>query len=306
MGRATSHDRPVASRTVDKAFGPAWSASLRRGTDAELAGWLAFAMDACDTADAIALEALARRSELDVAAKADGSFVTETDRRIEREIRERLADRYPGDGVIGEELGTESAAASTRWYLDPIDGTHNFMRGVPLFGTLLAVERDGETQVGVVSAPALGRRWYASRGGGAWTVGGPATRPRRLQVSDGADLASTQILFRSVTDMRASRVAPGFEALLGAVWRERGFGDFWGYTLVADGAAEGMMERDLGPWDIAAPWIVVEEAGGRVSDFDGRRSYDTGESLATNGVLHDTVLDHLWRRAESIPVPGSR
>ncbi|HEY8438251.1 MAG TPA: inositol monophosphatase family protein [Candidatus Limnocylindrales bacterium] len=291
---------------METAFGPAWSASLRRGTDDELAGWLAFAMEACDRADAIALEALSRRSELDVAAKPDGSFVTEADRRIEREIRERLADRFPGDGVIGEEMGTEAAAASTRWYLDPIDGTHNFMRGVPLFGTLLAVERDGETQVGVVSAPALGRRWYASRGGGAWMVGGPTTRPRRLRVSDGTELASAQILFRSVTDMRASRVAAGFEALLGAVWRERGFGDFWGYTLIADGAAEGMMERDLGPWDLAAPWLVVEEAGGRVSDFDGRRSYETGESLATNGRLHDTLLDQLWGRTASIPVRGSR
>ena len=291
---------------MESAYGPAWSASLRRATEAELTGWLSFAMDACDVADRIALDALGRRTELDVAAKADGSFVTEADRHIERQIRERLADRFPGDGVIGEELGTESAAAATRWYLDPIDGTHNFMRGVPLFGTLLAVERDGETQVGVVSAPALGRRWYASRGHGAWTVGGPAVRPRQLRVSTAADLPSAQMLFRSVTDMRASRVAAGWDALLGAVWRERGFGDFWGYTLVGDGAAEAMIERDLGPWDLAAPWILVEEAGGRVSDFDGRRSYETGESLATNGVLHETLLDHLWGRAESIQVRGSR
>jgi histidinol-phosphatase len=291
---------------VERAYGPEWSASLRRGSDDELAGWLAFAHAACDLADGIALEALARRGELDVAAKADGSFVTEADRRIEREIRGRLADAFPDHGVVGEEYGTESAAAATRWYLDPIDGTHNFMRGVPLFGTLLAVERDGETQVGVVSAPALGRRWYASRGGGAWTLGGPIRDARRLRVSAVADLASAQMLFRSVTDMRASRVAAGWESLLGAVWRERGFGDFWGYTLIADGAAEAMVEGDLGPWDLAAPWLVVEEAGGRVSDLDGRRAYDRGESLATNGVLHETLLDHLWGRAESVQIPGSR
>lgn len=291
---------------MDTAYGPDWSASLRRGSEPELAEWLAFALDAADVADAIALDALVRRSELDVAAKADGSFVTEADQRIERELRERLADRYPDHGVVGEEFGTESGAASTRWYLDPIDGTHNFMRGVPLFGLLLAVERDGETQAGVVSAPALGRRWFASRGAGAWTVGGAAVPPRRLHVSAGRDLASAQLLFRSVTDMRASRVAAGFDALLGAVWRERGFGDFWGYTLVADGAAEAMTERDLGPWDLAAPWLLVEEAGGRVSDFDGRRSYATGESLATNGVLHEVLLDQLWQRTESVQVPGSR
>ena len=106
-------------------------------------------------------------------------------------------------------------------------------------------------------------------------------------------MASAQILFRSVTDMRASRVAGGFDALLGAVWRERGFGDFWGYTLIADGAAEGMMERDLGPWDLAAPWVIVEEAGGRITDFDGRRSLERGEGFATNGLLHDRILAEL-------------
>ncbi len=291
---------------MDSAFGPEWSGRLRRATAAELQDWLSFAHAACDLADELALDALGRRSELDVAAKADGSFVTDADQRIERAIRERLADRYPADGVVGEEYGTEAAAAGTRWYLDPIDGTHNFMRGVPLFGTLLAVERDGETQVGVVSAPALGRRWFASRGNGAWAVGGPDARPRRLAVSHETAIDASQILFRSVTDMRASRVSAGFDALLGAVWRERGFGDFWGYTLVADGAAEGMMERDLSPWDMAAPWILVEEAGGRVTDFDGRRSFETGESFASNGALHGPLLDRLWRREVSIQRPAVR
>jgi histidinol-phosphatase len=291
---------------VTSQFGPDWSAGLRRASDAELADWLAFAQAACDVADELALDALGRRSELDVAAKADGSFVTDADQRIERTIRERIADRYPADGVVGEEYGTDTGSAGTRWYLDPIDGTHNFMRGVPLFGTLIAVERDGETQVGVVSAPALGRRWFASRGNGAWAVGGRDVSPRRLGVSTESAVDASQLLFRSVTDMRASRVSVGFDALLGAVWRERGFGDFWGYTLVADGAAEAMIERDLSPWDMAAPWIVVEEAGGRATDFDGRRSYETGESFATNGVLHGPLLDRLWEREESLQRPASR
>jgi histidinol-phosphatase len=285
-------------------FGPEWSASFRRGTDAELRGWLDVAMAACDEADRVARAHF--RRDLEITTKPDRSFVTQADTAIERMIRDGLSSAFPGHGLVGEEYGTEAGDASVRWYIDPIDGTHNFIRGVPLFGTLLAVERDGETQVGVVSAPALGRRWYASRGGGSWSASGPTAPPRRLRVSGGRDLATAQVLFRSVTDMRRSRVAGGFDALLGAVWRERGFGDFWGYTLIADGAAEGMMERDLGPWDLAAPWLLVEEAGGRVSDFDGRRSYDTGESLATNGLLHDTLLDHLWGRVESVPVPGSR
>jgi histidinol-phosphatase len=167
------------------------------------------------------------------------------------------------------------------------------MGGIPLLGTLLAVARDGEIQAGVVCAPALGLRWYATRGAGAWRVGGPTKAPRRLSVSSIDAVERSQVLYRSVTDMHGSRVAAGFDALLPAAWRDRGFGDFWGYTLVAEGAAEVMMERDLWPWDMAAPWIVVEEAGGRVTDFDGRRSFETGESIATNGLLHREILQSL-------------
>lgn len=275
-------------------FGPDWSASLRRRDPAELAAWLDFALECCDLADAHALATF--RTELQVEAKSDGSFVTEADRAIERAIRTRLADRFPDHGVIGEEYGTDAAGANVRWLLDPIDGTHNFMRGVPLFGTLLAVESDGEIQAGVISAPALGQRWFASRGQGAWTVGGPGRDRRRLRVSTESTVGGSQLLFRSVTDMHASRVSAGFDALLPVVWRERGFGDFWGYALVADGAAEVMVERDLGPWDVAAPWILVEEAGGRVTDFDGHRSFALGESVATNGLLHEAILDGLWQR----------
>lgn len=275
-------------------FGPVWSASLRRRDPAELATWLDFALECCELADGHALATF--RTELHVEAKADGSFVTEADRTIERVIRTRLADRFPDHGVVGEEFGTEAAGANVRWLLDPIDGTHNFMRGVPLFGTLLAVECDGETQIGVISAPALGQRWFASRGQGAWTVGGAGRDRRRLRVSSETNIGRAQLLYRSVTDMHASRVAEGFDALLPTVWRERGFGDFWGYALVADGAAEAFVEQDLGPWDMAAPWIVVEEAGGRVTDLDGRRSFSRGESLVTNGLLHEPILDRLWQR----------
>lgn len=278
-------------------YGPDWSASLRRAGERELATWLEFALAACDLADEIALGAF--RTELEVQAKDDGSFVTQADRAVELAVRERLADRFPGHGVVGEEYGSEALTADTRWYLDPIDGTHNFMRGVPLFGTLIAVQRDGELQAGVVSAPALGQRWYASRGGGAWTVGGPNHGARRLAVSDVDAVERSQVLYRAVTDMHASRVAAGFDRLLPAAWRDRGFGDFWGYTLVADGAAEAMMERDLGAWDMAAPWLLVEEAGGRVTDFDGRRSFETGESLATNGRLHEAILERLWLDSEA-------
>jgi histidinol-phosphatase len=283
-----------------RAGGPAWSAERRRGSPAELAEWLAFALDVCDATDPIALHAF--RTELTVDRKADGSYVTDADRRVETIIRGRIADRYPDHGLVGEEYGeAEAGAGGERWYIDPIDGTHNFMRGLPQFATLLAVERDGEVQVGVISAPAIGQRWYATRGGGAWVVGGPANPPgpRRIHVSTVDGLARAQVLYRSIGDMNASRVAAGFQRLVRAVWRERGFGDFWGYTLVADGVAEAMIEQDLHPWDLAAPWVLVEEAGGRITDFDGRRSFERGEGFATNGLLHDAVLDVLRERSDS-------
>jgi histidinol-phosphatase len=175
--------------------------------------------------------------------------------------------------------------------VDPIDGTHNFMRGVPLFGTLIAVERDGELQVGVVSAPALGRRWWARRGGRAWARDGVGEPARQVHVSGIGTLGESQLLYRSILDMRESRVAGSFEALLPDVWRERAYGDFWGYALVATGAAEAMMERDLHVWDVAAPWVVVEEAGGRMTDFGGQRDWFAGEALATNGLVHGAILE---------------
>lgn len=285
-------------------FGPDWSASLRRADHAELAAWLDFALACCDLADEIALGSF--RTQLLVEAKADGSFVTDADRAIEQAIRGRIADRFPDHGIVGEEYGTEAGSSGVRWLLDPIDGTHNFMRSVPLFGTLLAVERDDEVQVGVISAPALGQRWFASRGLGAWSVGTVGQDRRKLRVSAETTVGGAQLLFRSVTDMHASRVSAGFDSLLPVVWRERGFGDFWGYALVADGAAEAMVEQDLGPWDVAAPWILVEEAGGRVTDFDGQRSFARGESLATNGLLHDAFLDRLWQRESDELRPPAR
>jgi histidinol-phosphatase len=277
-----------------RAAGAEWSAGRRRADPGQLDAWLALALEICDETDPIALRAF--RSDLAVDRKADGSFVTDADREVERVIRTRIRDRHPDHGLVGEEYGeADAGGGGERWYIDPIDGTHNFMRGVPLFATLLAVEREGEVQVGVISAPALGQRWYATRGGGAWVVGGPTNPdgPRRLGVSTVDRLDRAQVLFRSVGDMNASRVAAGFHRLITATWRERGFGDFWGYTLVADGVAEAMMEQDLHPWDLAAPWILVEEAGGRITDFDGRRSLERGEGFATNGALHDTILAEL-------------
>ena len=282
---------------VAAGFGPAWSASWSRASSDELDYWLAFAQAACDAADEIALHHF--RRDLDVMTKPDRTFVTVADQAIERLIRERIAGAFPDHGLVGEEFGTEAGEARIRWYIDPIDGTHNFIRGVPLFGTLLALEADGELQVGVVSAPALGGRWYARRGGGAWAVGAIGMEgPRAIRVSRVGDLADAQLLYGSGHEIEQSGAAPGFHDLLGRVWRERGFGDFWGYTLLAEGAAEAMVEVGLSTWDIAAPLIVVEEAGGRVTDFAGRRTIDASTFAASNGLLHDELLRGLHGPAE--------
>ena len=271
-------------------YGPDWSASLRRGTDAELRSWLDVAIAACDEADVIARQHF--RRDLTIETKPDRTFVTQADKAIEQMIRGRLADAFPDHGVVGEEYGTEAADAAVRWYIDPIDGTHNYIRGVPLFGTLLAVERDGEMQAGVLSAPALEERWWAWRAGGAWARnhGEPV---RRIHVSGITSLADAQLLYGSGRDIEASGAAPGFPALLQDVWRERGFGDFWGYALVAEGAAEAMVEVGLSVWDAAAPLVLIEEAGGRATDFDGVRAISSRTFMTSNGRLHEEVRRRL-------------
>ncbi len=272
-------------------WGADWSAGLRRGTDSELRGWVERALAWCDEADAIALRHF--RRELGLEQKPDRTFVTIADRAVEELVRERVAAAFPEHGLIGEEFGVERAEAAVRWIVDPIDATHNYMRGVPVFATLLAVERDGELQAGIISAPALGERWYAWRGGGAWARpigGGP---PRRIRVSRITDLADAQLVYGSPGDLRRSGQVPGLTDVLSRAWRERGFGDFWGYCLVAEGAAEAMLEAELSVWDAAAPLVLVEEAGGRVTGYDGIRSPGGPGYLATNGVLHDELLARL-------------
>ncbi len=271
-------------------FGPDWSASLARAPEAVLRDWLEFALELCDAADEIALRHF--RRDLEIERKPDRTFVTVADQGIERLIRERIRSRYPDHGLVGEEYGTEAADARTRWFIDPIDGTHNFIRGVPLFGTLLGIEHDGELQVGVISAPAMRERWYAHRGGGAWNRGAEGTE-RRIRVSRVAALGDAQLLYGSARDTAASGLMPGFDRLLADAWRERGFGDFWGYALVAEGAAEAMFETGMKPWDLAGPVVVIEEAGGKVTDVLGERRIDAPSFVGSNGLLHELILRRL-------------
>ncbi len=270
-------------------FGPVWSASLVRASQSALDAWLAFALEACDAADRMALAGF--RRNLSIERKPDRSFVTAVDQAIEREIRGRIQTRFPDHGLVGEEYGEEAGKAATRWLIDPIDATHNYIRGIPLFGTLLAVEHEGEIQVGVISAPAMRERWLAWRGGGAWNRGSDGER--RITVSGVTALEDAQLLYGSGRDNVASGLMPGFDALITAAWRERGFGDFWGYALVAEGAAEAMIETGMHSWDLAAPQVLIEEAGGRVTDVHGERRIDAPSFVGSNGRLHEEILRRL-------------
>jgi histidinol-phosphatase len=254
-------------------------------TPAELARWRDSAIAICDEADKMALAGFRRDIVIDT--KPDRTFVTEVDRSIEHMVRARLRGAYAGCGFVGEEEGTEGADASMLWYVDPIDATANFIRGIPVFATLLAVALDGEMQLAVVSAPALHERWVAWRGGGAWRGS------ERISVSKVATIGESQLLYGSRRADVRSGLMPGFDAAMDAAWRTRGFGDFWGYMLVAEGAAEAMVETGAHPWDWAAPLVVVEEAGGRFTTATGERAIDGPSAVATNGLIHDDLLRRL-------------
>ena len=226
-----------------------------------------------------------RRPRVD--RKPDRSYVTQADTAIELELRERIEKKYPTHGVLAEEYGDRSSNQEIRWIIDPIDATHSYMRGVPAFATLIALERASVLEVGVMSAPAMHERWHALRGAGAWSG------KRRLRVSQIPRLEDAQVFYASRTAFAAVGKERGFDAIVSAAWRDRGFGDFWGYALVAEGAGEAMFEPELYSWDLAAPLILIEEAGGRLTDFTGNRTYAGGNAVASNGLLHDAILERL-------------
>jgi histidinol-phosphatase len=199
-----------------------------------------------------------------------------------------LAEERPADAVLGEEYGG-TGSGPRGWVVDPVDGTKNFVRGAPAWATLIALRVDGETVLGVVSAPALGRRWWAARGSGAWTsyAGGD---PRRCTVSAVASLDDAFLSYSSLTGWRDQGRLEPLLALAGRAWRTRAFGDFWSHVLVAEGAVDAAFEPEVSVWDLAALQPIVEEAGGRFTDLSGVRGPDGGSVVCSNGLLHDEVL----------------
>ncbi|MFL6246605.1 MAG: inositol monophosphatase family protein, partial [Thermoanaerobaculia bacterium] len=201
----------------------------------------------------------------------------------------RLGTERPDDGIIGEEFGS-SGSTSRRWILDPIDGTKNYVRGIPVWGTLIGVEENGRVTAGVISAPAMARRWWASRGEGAFVRALGETRPIRASAVD--TLEESHLTYDSVIDFDQHGGAVRFLSLMRRCTRSRGFGDFWAHMLVAEGAVEIAMEPAVAIWDMAPVQIIVEEAGGRFTDMRGESRIDGGSALSTNGLVHDAVLEY--------------
>jgi histidinol-phosphatase len=247
---------------------------------------LAVAVEAARAAGEIALTYY--RTGFDVTLKADRTPVTEADRGAEQAIRDVLGRAFPDCGFLGEEFGAVGDQRR-RWIIDPIDGTKNFIRRLPVWATLIGLEEDGEVTVGVIHNPVTGELLAARRGGGTWRDG------ERVQVSTIDDLAHATLLHAGLGLLREAGCWDGFVRLVDATGRQRGFGDYLGYTLVAEGKAEIYLETDLKAWDLAPCKVIVEEAGGRFTDFDGVASIHSGTAFASNGRLHDAGLALLRR-----------
>jgi histidinol-phosphatase len=246
---------------------------------------LQLALALADVADAITMKFF-RSSALSIRTKSDRTPVSEADEATERALRDRLQRDRPDDGIVGEEFGT-TGRTDRRWILDPIDGTKNYVRGVPVWGTLIALEENGRLTTGVVAAPALHRRWWASAGGGAFCNGA------RLSVSRVAALPEAIIGYDEIADFDARGLTEKFTTLMRRCGRSRAFGDFWIHMLVAEGAMDIAVEPQVALWDMAPVQLIVEEAGGRFTSLSGEPRADGGSSVSTNGFLHDLVLDAL-------------
>jgi histidinol-phosphatase len=235
---------------------------------------LSLALALADTADEISLRRFGA-GDLVVETKPDLTPVTEADRAVEEAIRSRLASERPADGILGEELGS-TGSADRRWIVDPIDGTRNYSRGLPVWATLIALEENGKLRLGVVSAPALARRWWAERGSGAFANG------ERMHVSAVARVEDAVLCFALEQQL---------PALAHRCWHPRGYGDFWAHMLVAEGAADGAIDAvGVSLWDLAAILPIVEEAGGYFTDATGARRADAGTAVSSNGLLHEELL----------------
>lgn len=248
-----------------------------------------------DDADALTM-ARFKALDLHVMTKPDLTPVTDADRAVEEGIRRTLSRARSRDAILGEEQGT-TGHSQRRWIVDPIDGTKNFVRGVPVWATLIGLEVDGEIVVGVVSAPALNRRWWAMKDGGAWT-GTSLLRASSIQVSDVSRIEDASFSYASIDGWEEHGLLDDFLALSRRCWRTRAYGDFWSYMLLAEGAVDIAAEPELELYDMAALDVIVREAGGIFTSLDGEPGPGGGNAIASNGKLHDQALAFLGTVSE--------
>ena len=251
---------------------------------------LALALELAEIADEISL-ARFRALDLHVENKPDRSPVTDADRSVELALKKLLAEKAPNDALIGEEFGNTGTAART-WIIDPIDGTANYLRGVPVWATLIALAIDGKPVVSVVSAPAMGRRWWAAPETGAFTSDIDGTS-RTLKVSAISDLEHASLSYNNLQLWDQAGMLSQLTQLSRQIWRTRAYGDFWSYMLLAEGAVDIVAEHDLKIYDIAALVPIVEQAGGKFTAIDGPLTAETSSVLASNGKLHAVVTAEL-------------
>jgi histidinol-phosphatase len=251
---------------------------------------LAVGLDLADLADAITIERF-RAADLVVTSKPDLSPVSDADQAVERAIREHLAAARPDDAFFGEEYGS-TGTGPRRWVVDPIDGTKNYVRGVPVWATLIALLVDDDPVLGVVSAPALSQRWWAARGEGAFTSSHGAD-PRQIHVSQVATLSDASLSYASLSGWNEHGKFDAMVELTRQVWRSRAYGDFWSYMLLAEGAVDIAAEPELSLWDMAALAPIVTEAGGSFTGLNGVPGVQQGNVAASNGLLHRALLDVL-------------
>lgn len=243
-----------------------------------------------DSVDSLTMERF-RALDLQVETKPDLSPVTDADKAAEEAIRGQLSRSRPRDAVLGEEFGS-TGHGSRRWIIDPIDGTKNFVRGVPVWATLIALVDEGEVVVGLVSAPALGKRWWAAKGSGAY-MGRSLAAATRLKVSNVSRLEDASLSYSELSEWKQHGKLDNFLGLENDVWRSRAYGDFWSYCLVAEGAVDIAAEPELQVYDMAALVPIVTEAGGRFTSLDGADGPFGGNAVATNSILHSEVLKRL-------------
>ena len=257
-------------------------------TKKDFRDYLTFLKEITAISDKISMDYFYKQTDMNISVKNDGSFVTEADKQIEDHLRNSIFDKFPDHSILGEEQGeTISSNNDYRWIIDPIDGTHGFMRGLPIWATLIALEHSGEIIVSMISAPALNSKWWAGIGHGSYkSLNGEEFR---INTSNINSLKDSQMLYTGIKE--CGEKWSGFDKILDSVWRERGVGDFWGHCLIAEGASEIMLDPIVNIWDVASLYLLVREANGIMSDEKGDLKYSSGHAISSNKHIHEEVIN---------------